>query len=430
MPSSGHTAYFHSSHKWSQNGHRDIGGPEAWLIWVLATLFVVWLFAIQTGYAVVSPEIQKTANLSLAQIGLAASAYTWAFAIVQFFSGALLDRFGTRPLMAIAAALVTVGAFLYSGTTNFGILLLAQLVLALGASFGFVGAGYVGGKWFAAARYGLMFGLVQTFASLGSAIAQPAIKALLSVISWQQLQVAFGVFGILLVVLFVIFVRNPSVDTLASPAPALTGNVFGQILRELGRSFANYRVVLSAIMAGVSFGAMLAVGVLWGPRIMEAHGANADFAIVLTALAWLGLAIGAPLVNVISNKWHSRKWPAFWALLIQATAIALVIYLPDVANGPALILMFAIGLFAGGHMLGFTIAGESVKGELIGSASAIVNGFCFIVGGLLISIPSQFLPNNPTLGNFQATLWLLPAMVIIGCIAALMLPEKRNTPRP
>jgi MFS family permease len=179
-------------------------------------------------------------------------------------------------------------------------------------------------------------------------------------------------------------------------------------------------------MAGVSFGAMLAVGVLWGPRIMEAHGANPNFAITLTALAWLGLAVGAPVVNVISNKWHSRKWPAFFALIIQATAIALVIYLPNVANGPALILMFAIGLFAGGHMLGFTIAGEAVKGELIGSASAIVNGFCFIFGGLLISIPSQFLPDDPKLSDFQATLWLLPVMVVVGCIAALLIPEKHK----
>jgi MFS family permease len=426
MPSTGHTAYFHSAHKWSEKSHRIIGGPEAWLIWVLATLFVVWLFAIQTGYAVVSPEIQKTAGLSIAQIGLAASAYTWAFAVVQFFSGALLDRFGTRPLMAIAAALVTAGAFLYASTTNFGVLLLAQLVLAIGASFGFVGAGYVGGKWFAAARYGLMFGLVQTFASLGSAIAQPVLKSLLSVISWQQLQVAFGVFGVLLVILFLVFVRNPAPDPAATPAPSLQGNIFRQILGELGHSFSNYRVVLSAIMAGVSFGAMLAVGVLWGPRIMEAHGANPNFAITLTALAWLGLAVGAPVVNVISNKWHSRKWPAFFALIIQATAIALVIYLPNVANGPALILMFAIGLFAGGHMLGFTIAGEAVKGELIGSASAIVNGFCFIFGGLLISIPSQFLPDDPKLSDFQATLWLLPVMVVVGCIAALLIPEKHK----
>src|SRR6187402_1451669 len=114
-----------------------IGGPEAWLVWVLATSFVVWLFAIQTGYAVVSPDIQQDAGLSLAQVGLAASIYTWVFALVQFFSGSLLDRFGSRPLLAIAVALVTVGAFLYSGTTDFATLATAQVVLGVGASFGF-----------------------------------------------------------------------------------------------------------------------------------------------------------------------------------------------------------------------------------------------------------------------------------------------------
>ncbi len=60
-----------------------IGGAEAWFVWVLATTFVVWLFAIQTGYAVVSPEIQQSAGLSIAQVGLAASVYTWVFALAQ-----------------------------------------------------------------------------------------------------------------------------------------------------------------------------------------------------------------------------------------------------------------------------------------------------------------------------------------------------------
>lgn len=424
MGSTGHAAYFHGAHRWFTGKSERLGGPEAWLIWVLATVFVVWLFAIQTGYAVVSPSIQTSAGLTISQVGLAASTYTWVFAVAQFLSGSLLDRFGTRPLMAIAVGFVTVGAFLYSATTNFGTLVVAQVVLAIGSSFGFVGAGYVGGKWFSAAKYGLMFGLVQAFASLGSAIAQPLIQASLAALSWQGLLVTFGFFGVLLLILFIAFMRNPPPDPDAPPEKP-EGNVFAVIFRDLGRAFANYRVVLSAIFAGVSFGAMLSVGTLWGPRIMEAHGASTGFAAILTALAWLGLAIGAPTVNVVSNKWRSRKWPAFWALLFQAIAIAVVIYLPGIGNGPVLIFMLAIGFFAGGHMLGFTISGEAVKSELIGSASAIVNGICFIVSGLLTSVPSQFLPDKPTTADFQATLWLLPALVLVGCIAAAMTPEKK-----
>lgn len=425
--STGHAAYHHAAHKWFGE-HRRIGGPEAWLVWVLATTFVVWLFAIQTGYAVVSPDIQQTASLTIAQIGLAASIYTWVFAIVQFFSGALLDRFGSRPLMAIAVAFVTVGAFLYAGTTSFATLAIAQAVLAIGSSFGFVGAGYLGGNWFGAAKYGLMFGLVQTFASLGSAVGQPLILAALDHLDWQQLLVAFGSFGVLLVVLFIAFVRNPSPDPDAPAKAVRHGHVFGDILRDLGKSFANIRVVLSAILAGASFGAMLAVGTLWGPRIMEAHGAETDFATILTALAWLGLAVGAPLVNIVSDRWHSRKWPAFFGLVLQAIAVALVIYLPTEGKGAALALMFAVGFFAGAHMLGFTIAGEAVSGELIGSASAIVNGVCFIIGGLLTSIPSALLPADPTLADFQAALWLIPAVVVVGAIAALVMPEKQAQP--
>ena len=404
-----------------------IGGPEAWLVWVLATSFVVWLFAIQTGYAVVSPEIQQDAGLSLAQIGLAASIYTWVFALVQFFSGSLLDRFGSRPLLAIAVGLVTVGAFLYSGTTDFATLATAQVVLAIGASFGFVGAGYVGGKWFVAARYGLMFGLVQAAASLGSAVGQPLILAVLGHLSWQQLLVAFGTFGVLLTVLFILIVRDPVVAE--SDAPSSRGNVFAEIIRDLGQCFSTPNVVLSAIFAGAAFGTMLAMGTLWGPRLFEARGASSEFATVLTALAWLGLAVGAPLVNVLSDREGSRKVPAVIWLALQAIAISLVIYLPGESNGLAIVLMFAVGLFSGVQMLGFTVAGESVSGNLIGSASAIVNGICFVVGGLLTSIPSSLMPAEPELADYQAALWMMPVVLMFGVCAALLLrPTARLAP--
>lgn len=398
-----------------------LGGPEAWLIWVLATTFVVWLFAIQTGYAVVSPDIQQTAGLTIAQVGLAASVYTWVFAAAQFFSGPLLDRFGTRPLLAIAVVLVAVGAFLYAGSTSFATLAAAQVVLAIGASFGFVGAGYVGGRWFDAARYGLMFGLVQSFASLGSAVGQPLILALLDHMVWQELLVAFGSFGVLLAILFAVFVCDPQFAD--PPSTPRQHGVVGPILRELGHCFANRRVLLAAVLSAASFGTMLAVGTLWGPRIMTARGEDATVATALTALAWLGLAVGAPLVNIVSNRWGSRRWPAVIALLLQAAAITGVIYLPETTTGVAVALMFGMGLFSGAQMLGFTVAGESVDPGLIGSASAIVNGACFLLSGVLTSVPSAFLPAAPDLADYRAVLWVMPLVLLVGAVAAVALRD-------
>jgi MFS family permease len=427
MSSSGHEGYAHATTSFfGEKEHSRIGGPEAWTIWTLATVFVVWLFAIQTGYGIVSPDIQRDAHLTLSQISSAASVYTVVFALCQFFSGSLLDRYGTRPLLAIGVALVTLGAFLFSATSGFGALVIAQAVLALGASFGFVGAGYVGGKWFVAARYGLMFGLVQMFASLGSAVGQPAISALLKDMTWEQLLAGFGAFGVLLTVAFIFVVRNP-VASSAQAAAATSeshGNVLGEIVRDLGSCFGNRQVVLSAIFAGTSFGTMLAVGVLWGPRVQEARGASPGFAATLSALAWLGLAFGAPLVNIVSNHWHSRKWPAVVGLCLQAIAVVLFIYGPNHGRGASMVVMFGVGLFAGTHMLGFTIAGESVKSLLIGSASAVVNGVCFIVGGVLEAVPGWLLPDHALLSDYHHVLWIMPAVLGIGALAALALTER------
>jgi predicted MFS family arabinose efflux permease len=430
MSSSGHAAYADATTTMfgdaSQTKHSRIAGPEAWTIWVLATVFVVWLFAIQTSYGIVSPSIQADANLSLSQVSLAASIYTWVFAVCQFFSGSLLDRFGTRPLMAIAVALVSAGAFLYAATTNFATLALAQVVLAFGACFGFVGAGYIGGKWFAAAKYGLMFGMVQMFASLGSAVGQPVISRTLDDMTWQQLLSGFGTFGVLLTLAFVFVVRNP-ITTPEENAAAMTGpreSLIAEIRRDLGICFRNRQVILSSLFAGASFGTMLAVGVLWGPRVQGARGSGADFAAVLSAMTWLGLACGAPLVNVVSNRFHSRKWPSVIGMLLQASAVTLFIYGPSNSAGASVVIMFAVGLFAGTHMLGFTIAGESVEGSLIGSASAIVNGVCFIVGGLLEAVPGYILGDNPDLSDYRKALWIMPLVLLLGALAAFALTER------
>ncbi|MFK0173715.1 MFS transporter [Streptomyces sp. NPDC090306] len=419
----------HPGARFLHGPHKTIGGVEAWVIWGLCTVFVVWLFSIQTGYAVVSPEIQKTASLTVAQIGLAGSIYTWAFALCQFFSGALLDRFGSRPLLAIGVAFVTAGAFLYAQTTSMGTLIAAQIVLAVGSSFGFVGAGYIGGQWFPAARYGLMFGLVQSLASLGSAFGQPAISWQLQHVGWQQLLNGFGAMGVALIVLFALLVRNPSTGSDASEQLARTTgtaarpSLVSSIFHDLGACFRNRNVVLSSLLAGVSFGSMLAMGVLWGPRVMESRGAGTSLAAVLTAMSWLGLAVGAPLFNLLSDHWNNRRVPAIVGVLLQAAAVCLLIYLPKETNAVSVVTMFCVGLFAGAHMLGFTVAGESVPGKLVGSSAAIVNGVCFIIGGLLQAVPSKILPDSPMLSDYGHALLMMPILLVLGALAGFFIKE-------
>lgn len=155
-------------------------------------------------------KAQAALNLDESHLTLIAGTYTWDFAVFQFFGGAFLDCFGSRKILIPAFIFVTAGVFLYGIATSYTVILLAQVLMALGACCGFVGAGYIGGVWFGMAAYGTMFGYVQVLSSLSSAIQQPITEGLLSHLTYEKLFVYLGCFGVLLVVLAVLYMRNPT----------------------------------------------------------------------------------------------------------------------------------------------------------------------------------------------------------------------------
>jgi MFS family permease len=123
--------------------------------------------------------------------------------------GPLLDRMGARRILVPAILLVTLGVFIFANAHNFGMLLLSQACIAVGACTGFVGAGYVGGKWFGMAKFSFMFGLVQFAASLFSAFNQILLNWALAALQWQELFNYVGGLAICLLVVAALYIRDP-----------------------------------------------------------------------------------------------------------------------------------------------------------------------------------------------------------------------------
>lgn len=333
------------------------GSARAWLVWLLAVAFVVYLFSFQTGYAIVNPSVQKDVQLSVAQIGTIAAVYTWVFAACQFFSGSLLDRLGARKVLPVCIALVTVGIFVFANAQSFGMLLLSQLIIALGACAGFVGAGYVGGQWFGMAKFSLMFGLVQFAASLFSAFGQNLLSLALAHQPWRSVFNGIGIAGVGLFVLGVLFIRD------AAPPPARPGEGIASFLGALGRSLAGVarirHVWIAALFGAMCFGSMLSLGVVWGPKLMMARGLEPSTATWTASLLWLGLAAGCFAIPAWSDRLRRRKLPIVLGTLVQLAAIALILYAPSMGTQAAMALCFVFGFGNAVHMLAFSTAAMS-----------------------------------------------------------------------
>ena len=164
---------------------------KAWLCWILAVSYVILIFGFQTGYAVINPKISETLGLSATEMSLISATYTFFFAFFQIFSGSILDKTGVKPAIPLACLFLTMGLVLFVFSKSLWGFVLAQIFVALGGSFGFIGAGFVGRIWFPSEKYGLMFSWVQFVASVSACLIQLVFIKVLEHLPWNDVVIGF-----------------------------------------------------------------------------------------------------------------------------------------------------------------------------------------------------------------------------------------------
>jgi MFS family permease len=412
-----------------------LGSGLAWWIWILAVVFVVYLFSFQTGYSIVNPGVQKDTGLSVSQVATIAAVYTWAFAICQFFGGALLDRLGAKKVLPISIALVTLGIFVFANAESYGMLLLSQVIIAIGSCTGFVGAGYVGGQWFGMAKFSFMFGLVQVVAALTSAFSVNIFEAVLSQVSWRSLFNVYGVLGIILFVLGAMYIRNPT------PVPASSDQGLGQLFTSVINGMVEVakigHVWIASIVGAATFGVLLALGVVWAPKLLMVHGISQSMATFGASMLWLGLAAGSAIVPWWSDHIRSRKLPIILGGVVQLVCLIALLYVPNIGASLAILLCFIFGFANAAHMLSFSTAADVVQPNQIGTSAAIVNGIMFIVGGIMISRPGMRIglgleagiePKSLALAQYAS--WPLLAALVIAIGLSFYMKETYPKSQP
>ncbi len=181
--------------------------------------------------------------------------------------GALLDRLGLKKVLSASVAILSIGIFVFANANSLYMLILAQVLLAIGACTGFVGAGFIGGEWFGIAKFSFMFGLVQAVVSLFSGFSQNMLNLVLDDSNWRNTFNYFGIFGIVLTILFIIFVKNKNKIDMQKHQDNILVDLVKEILDVAKRG----HVWLACISGGISFAIVLSLGALWLPKIIMPH---------------------------------------------------------------------------------------------------------------------------------------------------------------
>lgn len=413
-----------------------LGGPRAWFVWILATLFVIAGFAFQTAYGVTSTAIANDLSLTLAQVGILGTTYTWAVALLQLFSGSVLDRVGIR-ILAWVSLFSVVGGFAYANAGSFEILIFSNMLIAVGHAFAFVGAGMVGGKWFGWGRFGFMFGLVQGAGALGSYFNQNVTRYIVEDYGWSFSLNAIAAIILIISILMLFFVREPRLPDLVKPKWTGTKDFLSSSLNSLKHVAVRPHLWINSLHGGMTFGTHLSLSLVWGPIFLTATGMSVFEAVAISSFTFLGMLIGCPLWVWVSEEIKMNKPLAVIPAIFHAALLAYVILDPSMANKTS---FFFIGLFSASTAMNYPIAGSLVPNSLVGTSSAFVNTMQFFWSGVLMAIPGLALSgvgiwavlagttgidaDAPSLAHYQSAMMLLVYAVGIGVIAGLLTKES------
>jgi hypothetical protein len=199
------------------------------------------------------------------------------------------------------------------------------------------------------AKFSFMFGLVQVMAALTSAFSQNLIDFALHDITWRALFNIYGVAGIVLLAFGAIYIRNPV--PVASGTTQGIGEFFTSVLKGMAEVAKIPHIWIASVIGAAQFGVMLALGVVWAPKLLMVHGVSQSVANFGASMLWLGLAAGSAIVPHWSDVIKQRKLPIMLGGAVQLACLLLLLYVPSLPTAVAIILCFIFGFANAAHML-------------------------------------------------------------------------------
>ena len=393
--------------------------PLAWVVWGLAVTYVVYKFQTQSSYAVLNANIAESLSLTLSQVGELGAVYAITYAVMTIPAGGLLDRYGARMILSAGVATVAAGALIFGLADNAAVIVTGQALMGIGGAFGYPGLAYLTRYWFDIRHFGLVFGIAQTVAATANTLGQAAVGYLILVMTWQDVILLEAVLGMLLLVAFILLVREPG-DGRKEPAahPSFWGGLFRD-LKVLSLQPLFWQVTL---ISGLTFGMMLGVGIIWGIKLLIYKGFDPTSASNINSTIWFGFGTGALLVHVFSDYVRSFKSTCIIFLVCDIIALLLLILMGDLSTGTAYILFLCIGFFAGVSPMCYTMTTRFCEKAIAGTAFGLLTCVSFIIGALLMPIPARLVEHAGV--PLNAAAMIFPAALLLALIPAVL---KRET---
>jgi sugar phosphate permease len=371
--------------------------------------------------SIANQQIRTELHLSLAEMGILLSAFSWSYAFAQLPTGALVDKVGPRILLAAGLALWSVAQACGGAVASLRQFVATRALLGVGEAPQFPTGARVVSNWYNIRERGMPTGLFNSSSSLGPALAPPLLTALMQALGWRWMFYVMGGAGLIAAVGWYVFYRDPEDAGLTSTqlkrlragdAPSTREVSFAQWLR-LFRHRTTWGMTLG--FAGALY--LIWLYLTWLPGYLEIEHHMTTIKVGFAAsipfvFGFIGSLVGGVLSDVLAARGVapilSRKLP----LVVGLTGMA-VFTVPAALthNGDLAVFWIALAVFCGcvATANAWALVTATAPPNYVASLGAIQN-FGGYFGGSFAPVVTGFVVQSS--GSFT------PALVV-GAIVAL-----------
>jgi MFS family permease len=375
-------------------------------------------------------EAQERFGATAAVLSLFIVLQLAVYAGLQVPVGVLLDRVGSRRMIATGAAVMGAGQIVLAESHSVGLAVLGRVLVGAGDAMTFTAVLRLIPAWFPATRVPLVTQLTGMLGQAGQVAAAIPLVALLHSAGWTPSFLGAGVVGLVIAVLVAVALRDAPPGAVAAAPPSTLAQAQAHLLvawREPGTRLGLWTHFVTQFSANV-------FALLWGyPFLVQGQGRTPAEAGALLTVLVVGSAAVGPVVGAIAGRWpYRRSIPTLTVVAATVAAWTLVLAWPGPAPLAVLVLLvLALATNGPGALLGFDYARTENAPERLGSAAGIVNVGGFIAAlatilliGLVLDLRRGGATGDYTLDDFRAAFAVQYLMWAIG-LAGLLTARRR-----
>jgi MFS family permease len=352
-------------------------------VWPVA--LAVYMLAVfhRSSLAVAGLAATERFDISAAQLATFTMLQLLVYALMQIPVGLLVDRFGSRSVLAAGAVLLTCAQAGFAFADTYPLALLARLFVGMGDAMTFICVLRLVSTWFAPRRVPVMIQFTGVLGQLGAIIAAVPMTWALSQLGWTKSYLLAASLGIVMTAALLLVVHDaPEARNLRGQAMSPTA-----IRVSLVESWSHPGTRLGFWMHFTTQFSATVLGLLWGfPFLVKGEGLSERTAGVLLTVMVVAIMGTGPLIG-----WRITVRPWHRSTLVLAIVAAIVTVWTVVLAWPGqaplwmlVVLVVVSGVGGPASVIGFDLGRTSNPPHRLASATGIINQAGFFASLILV----------------------------------------------